>query len=562
MVIDIASLLHANHLLVFFLVLGLGYLVGNLNWRGFEVGATSGVLLAGLFFGHYGFQVPHAVQEIGFVLFIYSVGLQAGPRFFSVFAQDGMKYLMLSLVVAAGAMGTVLLMGKMLGFGPGMIAGLLAGGLTSTPTLAAAEAGIREGLAQVLSAEQVNILLRDLTASYAITYLFGLAGLIACIRFLPLLLRIDLPAEAAKMAQDSRPGFSADDSEEQDLEETRSLRVRAFEVTNPEIVDRPLRDLQFVRTTGCVIQQVHRGEEIFLPDAQTKLQQGDKVSVAGPLPRLEVLTDYLGPGIFDARLLETPIDTVAVVISKSEAVGKRISELHIPAAYGCFITRVIRTQIELPMSLDFRVEKGDVLIITGLKNRLERLVNEFGYVERRFVQTDLLTFAFGIVGGMLLGQISVQIGDVAVGLGTAGGLLFAGICIGFLRSMHPTFGRVPPAARWILRELGLLFFMAGIGVKAGAGIMDALFSVGLTLFLCGVVITLTPVALGFLFGRYVLKIQPVLLFGAITGAMTSTPALNVVTQAAKSPIPALGYAGTYTFANVLLALAGTILIYL
>lgn len=242
--------------------------------------------------------------------------------------------------------------------------------------------------------------------------------------------------------------------------------------------------------------------------------------------------------------------------------GKRISELHIPAVYGCFITRVIRSQIELPVSLDFQVEKGDVLVITGLKNRLERLVSAFGYVERRFVQTDLLTFCFGIVGGMLLGQISIKIGGVAVGLGSAAGLLFAGLFIGFLRSMHPTFGRVPPAARWILRELGLLFFMAGIGVKAGAGIVDALLTVGLPLFLCGVVITLTPVAVGLLFGRFVLGIQPVLLMGAITGAMTSTPSLNVITQAAKSPIPALGYAGTYTFANVFLALAGTALVYL
>ncbi|WP_028573199.1 aspartate:alanine exchanger family transporter [Desulfonatronum lacustre] len=562
MVIDVVSLLHANNLLVFFLVLGLGYLVGNLSWRGFEVGATSGVLLAGLFFGHFGFQVPHAVQEVGFVLFIYSVGLQAGPRFFSVFAQDGLKYLALSVVVVLSAMGAALLLGAMLELGPAMIAGMVAGALTSTPTLAASEAGIRDGLAHALSPEQIEVLLGDLTASYAITYLFGLAGLIACIRFLPRLLRIDLPAEAAKLTRESRSGFGTDDGEEQDLEESRSLRVRAFEVVNPKIIGKPLRDLQFVRTTGCVIQQVRRGDELFLPDAQTTLQHGDLIAVAGPLAKLEGLTDSIGPGTFDAHLLETPIDTVAVVVSKPEAVGKRISELHIPAVYGCFITRVIRTQVELPVSLDFQVEKGDVLVVTGLKNRLERLVSAFGYVERRFVQTDLLTFCFGIVGGMLLGQISVKIGDVAVGLGTAGGLLFAGLTIGFLRSMHPTFGRVPPAARWILRELGLLFFMAGIGVKAGVGIVDALLSVGLPLFLSGMVITLTPVVVGLLFGRFVLGIQPALLLGAITGAMTSTPSLNVITQAAKSPIPALGYAGTYTFANVFLALAGTVLVYL
>jgi putative transport protein len=170
-----------------------------------------------------------------------------------------------------------------------------------------------------------------------------------------------------------------------------------------------------------------------------------------------------------------------------------------------------------------------------------------------------MTFSFGIVLGIVLGVILVKVGNLSIGLGGAGGLLLAGILIGYLRSVHPTFGRLPAAARYLLMELGLMMFMASVGLKAGGGIGGALASVGPSLFLCGVVLTLSPVMAGYLFGRKVLNMNPALLLGSITGAMTSTPSLNVVSEAAQSPLPGLGYAGTYTFANVLLTFAGTFL---
>ena len=142
------------------------------------------------------------------------------------------------------------------------------------------------------------------------------------------------------------------------------------------------------------------------------------------------------------------------------------------------------------------------------------------------------------------------------------GFLLIGILIGFLSSLSPTFGRVPAAARYILQELGLMMFMAGVGLGAGGGIVEALASSGLVIVLCGVVVTLIPVISGFAFGRYVLKLNPAILLGALTGAMTSTPALGIVNQAARSAVPALGYAGTYTFANVLLTFAGTVMMML
>jgi putative transport protein len=215
--------------------------------------------------------------------------------------------------------------------------------------------------------------------------------------------------------------------------------------------------------------------------------------------------------------------------------------------------------VSLPFNNNMLVNKGDRLHITGEEDRVHLLAELIGHIDAEVEETDLMTFAFGIVAGIVLGVILIKVGNLSIGLGGAGGLMLAGILIGYLRSVHPTFGRVPAAARHLLMDLGLMLFMASVGLKAGGGIIEALTSVGPSLFLCGVALTISPVVAGYIFGRKVLKMNPALLLGSITGAMTSTPSLNVVNEAAQSPLPSLGYAGTYTFANVLLTFAGTYL---
>jgi putative transport protein len=174
----------------------------------------------------------------------------------------------------------------------------------------------------------------------------------------------------------------------------------------------------------------------------------------------------------------------------------------------------------------------------------------------------MLTFALGISFGVLLGLLSVTVGGISLGLGSAGGLLASGLIVGLLRSVRPTFGRLAAAVRWFLMEFGLLLFMAGVGLRAGQDIIETFLSAGPTLIVAGVVVTTVPVLVGYLFGRKVLGIEPVLLFGAVTGAMTSGAALSIVTGAAKSDAPALGYTGTYAFANVLLTVAGSVILLL
>jgi putative transport protein len=261
-------------------------------------------------------------------------------------------------------------------------------------------------------------------------------------------------------------------------------------------------------------------------------------------------------------LLESRISSADVVITKDYAVGRPIGELDAPVRYGCFVTHVRRTQVELPASDQTVLLKGDVVTIVGDLARIETLAELIGEIERDVQETDLVTFAGGIVLGLLVGLISIKFGTISIGLGSAGGLLLVGILIGYLRSLRPTFGRVPPAARYVLMEIGLLLFMVNVGLSAGGGIVDALAQVGLVVIASGIIVMLVPIVAGFLFGYYYLKLNPAVLLGSISGAMTSTPALSAVQQASDSSMPALGYAGTYAFANVLLTVAGTVIMIL
>jgi putative transport protein len=209
-------------------------------------------------------------------------------------------------------------------------------------------------------------------------------------------------------------------------------------------------------------------------------------------------------------------------------------------------------QLEMARTTDFTFPKGDVLTVVGPQNNVNLLGEELGHVERDIPETDMVTFAFGIAIGVVMGMLAISVGQLSIELGSAGGLLASGLVIGYLRSTYPVFGRMPPTARWIPMGSGLLLFIAGVGLRAGGNIIETFLAAGPVLILAGIVVTSTPILVGYFFGRKVLKIQPVLLFGGITGSMTSGASLSVVTKAAMSSVPSLGYTGAYAFANVLL----------
>jgi len=551
MVIDLATLFAAYPLLLFFAVLACGYALSKLGIRHMHLSAPVAVLIAGMLFGHFGYKAPPMLQEIGFTLFIYSVGLTAGPRFFNILLADGSRYLALTVAVGLLAATTALVMGRLFGFSPPTAAGLLAGTMTSSPTLAAAQEALLQAVPDPGQA------LSQMGSAYALTYLVGLFSLLALIRFAPMVLGVDLAEEAQALSRERR--YREEPSGEP-LAAGPPPQLRAFEVRRPEVVGRAFDKTEPCTDGHCVIQAVKRGGAVFRPEPGTVLDEGDLISVTVPVDHVSQVAERIGREVIDLDLLNDSIDTVDIIVTSPDAAGKRIEELEAITRQGCTATRLVRSHVTISPRPEIVLEKGDVLTVAGLKHRLETVVKALGFVERTIVETDLIAFVTGVMLGLALGALKFKVGEVTVGLGQAGGLLVAGLTFGFARSSSPTFGRVPPAARWILSELGLLFFMACVGLKAGEGVVDTLLRSGPGLVICGSTVSVVSLFGGLAFGRYVLRMNPAILFGAMTGAMTSTPGLKVVTHAAKSSLPSLGYAGTYPFANVLLALLGALLV--
>jgi putative transport protein len=451
-------------------------------------------------------------------------------------------------VIALTGLGTAAILSYALELTPGTSAGLLAGGLTSSPTLAAAQQAIQDGTISPPQGWTADQIVGNITTGYAITYIFGLAGLIVLIKLIPAALSIDLVQEAAKLEEEgsSRSG-----------EAPVQFALRSYRITDPEITKAPLSELRQRISddfaTGAIIRN---GEKIRLAPDQF-LQQGDELFVLASVDVFARYAPLLGEETVPSEKLAGLAKTARIVVTKRGAVGKTLAELNLPRNYHVLLIQMRRMRLPVPLSSSFQLRKGDILTVVGSEQSIELLGEKLGPVDRDVAETDMLTFAFGIVLGVIVGMFSVSIAGVSVGLGSAGGLLTAGIVIGFLRNIRPVFGRLPDPASWILMELGLIIFMAGVGLRAGADIVQTFLQAGPQLVIAGVIVTTTPVLCGYFFGRKALNLNPVLLLGAITGAMTSGASLSIVTGATRSSIPALGYTGTYACANVLLTVAGS-----
>jgi len=552
MEVDFYQILADNPLILIFTVLGFGLLVGRIRLFGMEFGSTIGVLLVGLLFGHFGLQINEMVGTFGFALFIFAVGLQAGPSFFSAFAADGVRYVGLSLLVAVIGVTLTLVFAHLFDMPAGLDAGMLSGALTSTPSLAGAQDAFMSGLGDTggLSFEEAR---QNVSVGYAITYLGGTVGVIVFVTQVPKLLHLDL-ASAARDFEQAR-GM------------TRNIRagnretlpiIRAYQV-NPAETGRTLAQARADLDLKAVPLRVRRGDEFIDVSSDFVLEEGDIVSIFAGLDVHHLMQQRLGSEVLDPGLLDYDVVSRQLVVVNDGAVGKSLQEQDLIGRHGCFPTGVSRSGVDLPFNENIRVNRGDRISVTGERSRLDSAAAAIGYIEEEVEETDLVTFSFGIAIGVGVGLVLFKVGNASIGLGMAGGLLLMGLIIGFFSSLKPTFGRVPQPARYLLMELGLMLFMARVGLNAGGDIVETLKSVGPLLIVGGLIVTLVPASLAYLVGRRFMKLNPALLLGSVTGAMTSTPALSVLNSSARSPVPALGYAGTYTIANVLLTFAGTLI---
>ena len=553
MVNTVVSFLQLHPVVNLFLIIGAGVVVGKIRIGNIDIGSVTGVLLVGLIAGHFGFPVPMAALNMGFILFIYCVGVQAGPRFWGAFKQDGGRYLILALAAAGSALFLALTFARAFNFAQGYGPGLLAGALSSTPTLVAAKDTLVQGLKLTPGLTQQDVL-ANLSASYAITYIFGMAGLIIIIASLPKIFRIDLQEESQQLAE--APWISSSRVSDDDIEVKETPTVRVYCVEKEEMLDRELDDREY--SLDANVSRIKRGEEIFTPDYAPQFQMGDLVAVVGTQSAHEHALEIFGPEVFDQELLERSIETKTIVLSRKAYEGQTIAQMNFSVEDNCMLLRLTRAGLDLPCRPDTKLRRGDILLFSGTKYHLQNLAARIGFAESRWHETDLVTFAFGIALGLLIGIPAITLQGTRIGLGSAGGVLASGLIFGMLHSRNILVGRLPAAARNILMELGLLLFIVGVAVNAGTTIVQTFLGAGFKLALLGAVVTVVPVLVCFVIGRYLLRMNAALLLGAVTGSMTSSGALQQINKNAQSTLPTIGYVGAYAFANVFMTIAGSV----
>ena len=554
--INIAELLDGSDVMLIFAALGFGLLLGKIRLGGFEMGSTPGVLLAALVLGSWGFDLDQQTESMGFMLFIFCVGIDAGPNFFSNFLQDGARFISIALVIVISAVGVTVGAMHLLDLDNGLAAGMLAGALTSTPTLVGAQDAVAQQMSHLDEGAR-KLMVSQISVGYAMTYVVGLIGILVALRYIPTILRFDPKDEARKIAR----------ARGMDSERRRNVRtpiLRAYELSEDkdESIGKSLAEIGLFRKRGLIVERVKRDGDLLEPDPDLVLQTGDKVALVG-FPTSHARSDIDHDAeVYDPDLLEFRMETAQVVVGNPEIVGTSLSDLDLETKYGCLIDGITRAQVELPLNRSIKLNRGDVLSVSGERSRLQRFASKIGVIEHESDVSDLMTFAFFFLGGLFIAQLGLIVGELRITLGNAGGLLLAGIFMGYFRARNPMFAYMPQGAINMLKDLGLNIFMVSVGLSAGADIIDVLKESGAAVLLGGACIMLVPLIVGYLYGSLILKMNPILLMGALTGAMTSTPALKQLNDMSGNSVPALGYAGTYTFANVFLTLGGASIIML
>jgi putative transport protein len=487
-----------------------------------------------------------------FLIFLFAVGFGVGPQFFRGLGKEGPRQIVFSLVVLVLCLVVPVVCAIWAGLDVGYAAGLYAGSQTISAAIGVATDQIdRLGY----SAEQAKAYADAVPIGYAVTYIFGTIGSAVVLAQLgPKLIGVDLAAACADYERQLGAGTVGLDAGV--FSAYRAFELRAYRVgTESGLTGRPVREL--FPGLRVFVERVRRNEAVIDADADTVLSPGDVIAMVGPRQILVEHVDPLLPEIHDAGLLDVPATSIDVFVTNAELSGKTLRELADRSfARGVHLKKISRNMVEMPILPETEVLRGDILTIAGSARNVERAVKALGVADRPLESTDLMTVAGGILAGGLLGAITVNVGGIPISLSTSGGALLAGLVLGYLRAIRPTFGRIPTPALVLMNTLGLNVFIAIVGINAGPGFIAGLQDAGLRLFLWGIVATSVPLVLAVLLGYHVFKFHPAILFGVCAGVRTTTAALGMIQDAGKSKVPALGYGMPYAIGNTLLTIFG------
>jgi putative transport protein len=543
--------------LAIFLTLALGFLIGRVKIKSFSLGTVVGTLLAGVVIGQLTINVPPIVKAIFFDLFLFTTGYKVGPQFFRGLKKDALPQVAITVVLCVTCLLAAFFASKLLGYDIGTAAGLLAGAFTESTVIGTAGDAINR---LNIPAAEKTILLNNIPVAYAVCYLIGTAFLVWFLPNVgPKLMRVNLREEAAKLQAQTAGG---EELEPGVYSAYQHLAVRTYRVANQKLVGKTVAELEAMpKDVRVFVERIRHEGKIIEPELTTVIHEGDVIAV---ITRTEVHAargTEIGPEVDDKPLLDFHAETLDVVITNKAMAGKSLREVALMEwSRGVFLRKLVRAGQEMPFTTETRVDRGDIMSLVGAKRDVERVAKEAGYADRQTPSTDMVFVGTGILIGGLVGLLTVTVGGLPITLTASGGALIMGLVFGWLRSVRPTFGRIPEPAMWVFDMVGLTTFMAVVGLSAGPSFVAGLQKSGISLVIVGFVVAVVPHVTAILFGRYVLKMNPLILLGCCSGAGTITAALRAVQEEAQSKLPALGYTVPYAIGNILLTAWGPVIV--
>ena len=551
---------HNSPIIALFLSLAIGYGIGNIKFGNFQLGGLAGTLFAAILIGQVGIDVDMEVKSIAFALFIYALGYTSGPQFFGSLGRNTLNQVHLAVFSTLIVFVTIWSLAQILDLDKGTAAGLLAGATTESASIGTAGEALRH---LGLSAEKVKTLETNIAVTYAITYLFGMLLVIFfSSRVAPRLLTTDFKASAKELEKEL--GTDTDDLGEGEWYAFREVTSRVFWVQQGVGEGLSIASLEEPYDGNVIVERVVRTNRQLGVTPTLTLEKGDRVALTGKRESLVKAGAMLGPDSGDLTGMSFIEKQRDVVITRSDIVGITLRELKEKIdpsdRRGVYAVKLMRVDNQIKIRPETHLQSGDVITLEGPADHIQRAADALGYLIEPNNQVDYVYLGLGIIAGILLGMISVPIAGSPISLGIGGGCLISGLIFGWMRAKHPTFGSLPPATALHLRDFGLAIFIASVGLAAGPQALTMIQKEGLLLPVLAFVVVLTPLIASTFYARFILKMSPAIICGALAGLLTCTAGLNAVVVEADSETPVLGYTVPYAIANVLLTFLGPVIV--
>ena len=539
-----------------FLNLAVGFLLGRLKIGSFRLGNVVGTLLAGVVIGQLDINVPGVVKVVFFDLFLFATGYKVGPQFIRGLGRSALPQVALTVVLCVTSLIAAVTAAKILRYDPGTAAGLLAGAFTESTVIGTASETIQR---LDLPAAERERMVNNIPVAYAVSYLVGTGFVVWFLSTLaPRLLRVNLREESRKL--EIELGATPEESQESGGA-YRQWDVRAYKLSDAW-AGRTVSELELSYAPERIfINRIRRGKRIMDATPSSVLERGDLVAVGARRRALAGGVSF-GNEVEDAGLLDFHIQVVDAVITTKSVADRTLLAVAEEHGRGVALVKLVRGGEEVPFAASTPLYRGDLLQIVGATDDVERVGRALGYIERPSHATDMVFVGLGILLGGLVGLLSVRLGGLDLSLTASGGALIMGLVFGWLRSVRPTFGRIPEAALWVFDTVGLAVFIGVVGLSAGPDFVSGLKQTGPSLLVVGFLVAVTPHLTALWFGHKVLKMNPVILFGACSGAGTVTAALRAIQDEAGSKLPVLGYTVPYAVGNILLTAWGPVIVLL